>query len=108
MLNIIQGEDKTFTVLFRKEDGRPFDLTGATEIKLCFPGTTAVQEISLTGTEISVVNALLGEISATINDTKSALLKVGEQQTFEAVIDKGADRSKVKFTELLTVQSSIC
>ncbi len=107
MLKIIQGEDKTFNVTLRKEDGDPYDLTGATEIKFTFPGTSAIQQISLTGTEVTVVNAELGKLQATINDTKSALLKVGEQQTFECQIDVGTARTKVKFEEQLTVESTL-
>lgn len=113
MLKVIRGEDKKFQATFRNEScdgqvGDPVDLTTATEIKFCFPGETAVQTITLTGAEITILNATLGRVEATINDTKSALLKVGESQTFEAVIDFGTDRRKVRFVEQLTVEASIC
>jgi hypothetical protein len=112
MLTIIRGEDKTFQATFRNEScggvpGDPFDLTGATEIKFFFPGETVTQSIGLVATEVSILSATLGKVQGTISDTKSALLKVGEGQTFEASIEFGTNKKKVKFVEQLTVESSI-
>lgn len=107
MVKIIRGEDKKIKVRFTKEDGRPFDLTGATEISFFFSGQSAIQSVSMTGSEVSIINAVLGEVEATINDTKTDALKVGEQLTFEADIDFGTTKHKVQFVEQLNVIESI-
>lgn len=108
MVKVIQGEDKTFAVTLRKSQGDPYDLTGVTEITFCFPGETAVQTVTLGASEVAIVNAVLGKITVTITDTKTALMKIGEDQTFECMIDVGTTRTKVKFTEQLNVFDSIC
>jgi hypothetical protein len=107
MVKIIKGEDKKIKVRFTKEDGRPFDLTGATNITFFFAGVSAVQSVSLTASEVSILNAVLGEVEATVNDTKTDALKAGEQQTFEADIEFGTTKHKVQFVEQLNVVESI-
>lgn len=113
MLKIIRGEDKTFVINLRKEDcentcgGDPFPLTGATEIKIFFPGETAVQSISLLAGEVVITDAIIGKITATVGDAKTALMKIGESQTFEASIEFGTTKNKVKFVEQLTVEPTL-
>lgn len=107
MIKIIKGEDKKIKIRFTKDDGRPFDLTGVTEIKFFFAGLTAVQSVSMIATEVTILSAILGEVQAVINDLKTSALKIGEQQTFEADIDFGTSKHKVQFCEQLTVIGSI-
>lgn len=107
MLNIVLGEDKDFIIALTK-NGRPFNLTGLTEAHVCLPGATAVQKIMLSALEIVVANPLNGELACSLSDTKSALLKVGEQQTFELELQFGTKKQKKLFVEQLTVTQGIC
>lgn len=108
MIRVIRGEDKQFAIILRKDNGDPYDLASVTAIEVCLPGETVVQNITLAASEITITNSTLGKIVCNISDTKSALLRVGDNQTFECKIDEGTKRTKVKFTEQLSVQSSIC
>lgn len=108
MIKIIQGEDKQFAVSLRKDSGDPYDLTSVTAIQFCFPGETVIQSITLAAAEVVIVNAALGKLTCTISDTKTDLMKIGDKQTFECLIDEGTKRTKVKFVEQLKVEASIC
>lgn len=107
-ISIVQGKKKEFTLDIDKGDD-PLDLTNATEIKVCFPGTTAPVELSLTGGDLSVTNAALGKVSGTISSAKSAELVVGEDQNgqVEVAISSG-DPEGVILSEILTVLAAIC
>ena len=110
MLEIIRGEDKTFTWNLKNEDGSPLDLTGFTEITFCFPSETGnAQTITQTGGEVTPGGTLeAGNGTGIISDAKTLLMKVGEDQNFEAMVDYGTTRRKVRFVELLNVFETIC
>ena len=110
-LTVIRGSDRTFTVnLYSKQKLRPFNLTGLTEIKACFPKEDeTVLQVALTGGQITVLgDPVLGVIQIELTDSDTSLLAVGEDQDFEVQVDIGATRSIVQFLESLTVVESIC
>lgn len=103
---IIRGEDKDITVhLIIEESALPLDLVGFTEISAIFLNEDGTQlTLTETGGEISVISEPGGVIKITINDTQSALLKIGKNQTFEIVIDKGVDKTIIQMIEKLNVK----
>jgi len=86
---IYLGDNKVLTMKAAPSQivNDPLDLTGATEIVVNLPkndGTTLQLKLSLA--QVTIVTALLGKFSAAISAANSALLNVGEGQTFDAQI----------------------
>lgn len=114
-LTIIRTGDKKFTVnVLQKKDcgtscGRPFDLTGATEITACLPkeGGGAVLA-TLTGGKVNILSAVLGEIEINLDETDTAQLNLGEEQDFEIQIEIGSEKTIVQILECLNVLDTIC
>lgn len=105
-INIIRESDREFSVRITiKETGDPFDLTGVSQIKAYFPktdGTALEKNLSPSGA-IVVLNALAGKIKITLSEADTALLNVGEAQSFEVEIQIGSITSIVQFVESLNV-----
>jgi len=111
-LNIIRGSDKTFTILVTISggcnDGEPFDLTGASEIKALFANDDgSILTKTMTGGAITVLSATTGKISVTIPDPETALLAVGQSQSFELEIHIGPLINIVQFVGLLNVTDRV-
>jgi hypothetical protein len=108
-VTIIRGSDRYFSILVSytcgvDEPSQPFDLTGTTEIRALFPkadGTTIVK--TYTGGDITITSAIAGKIRVFINDSETALLNVGDSQSFEVEIHQGPTVNIVQFVGLLTV-----
>lgn len=110
-LSINKTAKAVFVLFFRYPDGRPFDLTGATEIRGLFPAedqNTEDVEINMSSNEIQIMSACQGTILCTMVGSKTALLKAGEDQSFEFLVILNNDVSNpsvVQFTESLTVNA---
>lgn len=106
-ITITQGEDRAVTLfLVKKSNKRPFDLTGATEIEVKFPGEEATISKKMTLTEVSIVdNAKLGVITMTLSDTNTAALKAAYGQDIEVIIDFGTTRRKANLFKIMNVDS---
>ncbi len=83
---IFLGDNKTLTMKAAPSliNADPLDLTGATEIVVNLPkadGTTLQLKLSLS--QVTVVDAKLGKFLAAVSAINSALLLVGENQTFD-------------------------
>lgn len=102
---ITLGEDAALSFFCAKKTGRPYPLTGATELTMKFKnadGTLLTK--TMTGFGITMVNAGGGEFSVSITDTESALLLKGVRMDLELIADFSATRRKIKFKKALTVQ----
>lgn len=106
-IKIVRGEDRVFNIKFsNRSNNEPYDLSGVTQITAKFNnyvGATPAQLVKTLGNGIVVVSTILGRIQVTINDTESAMLKVGERQNFEVWLDMGASRRIVQFLTEWTV-----
>ena len=103
LLDIKQGEDFTITVILNTDEGKCYNLTGATEITATFNGTGGAINITLTSTDIVVVNAVGGEITIKITDTNTALLVLGTQ-SFEILVDEASgDKRIIQFLKCLNI-----
>ncbi len=112
MIEIIQGEKQPYELdLTSKETGTNFDLTGVTDIIVCFRSgsTTVIKKKSLA--EVVVVgNPVLGQISGDLLIADTNSLPATEQGDIEVVIDvDGAgDIQKAQKLGSFTVTEGIC
>lgn len=107
-IRVVRGSKKNFTLDLDK-GADPYDLTGATEIKVCAQGESAVVEFTLTAGDLVVTNAALGKISGTMPAAKTTLLAVGEDQNVQVeVVLSGGDPDKKIIQEVLVVEEAIC
>ena len=107
-VKIIQGEDRTLTVLLKQTGGLAYDLTGATEITACFVGTSGTISKTLTATQISIVgSADCGKITITLTDADTALLEEGTQG-FTVDVEVGTDKRTINVANSILVEARIC
>lgn len=108
-INIVKGKKKDFNLDIDKGSD-PFDLTTASEVKVCFPGVSAAVELSSnTVGELTIANATLGKVTGTIPAAKSANLVVGEEQNVQVEVTlTGADPEAVVLEACLNVTEAIC
>lgn len=109
---IVQGADAKIAVnlkLVKCDNTKvPFDLTGATEITFCYPlAAGGYDSVTLTATEITIVSNEGGQLLVLISDTKTALMKTGEQSV-EVVVDKSGDIEIFQLEKAVTVKKRIC
>ena len=111
MIEIIQGEKQTVNIdLVSKTTGKPFDLTGATEIKVCFKaGSTTVSKL-LSLAEVSVVgNALLGQITTDLSTTDTDSMTQTSKGDVEVTVDYGSGNvKKAQIQDTFKVTEKIC
>lgn len=90
---IIRGADASLTIVVRKDNGDPLDLTGATEIevRLKKADKTALAK-TMSGSAVSVISAHNGRISVELNETETAGLMVMHNAPVEVVVDFGDTR----------------
>jgi hypothetical protein len=103
---IFQGDAKTLTMKVAPSliVNDPLDLTGATEIVVNLAkadGTTLQRKLSLA--EVTVVDAKLGKFTTAISAVNSALLLVGELQTFDVTFTIGSLVTTIQFVGALSV-----
>ena len=94
-VTIVQGEDRTLNFQIKEIDSLDvttyMDLTGATEIELRLSNaTTGYVSFTLSGGEVTVLDAKNGSFKVRMSDTKTALLKVASNQNAEVIVDIGA------------------
>jgi len=94
MLDIVQGEKQPWAITVQtknKTTGKtsPLDLTGFTEITVCFKTGVGLVTLTETGARVTVDNAVLGEISGD--------LLVAETDAMEAPIEDGSAEVVVDF-----------
>lgn len=89
-ITIIQDEVRTipFTFILSNKDFKVFDITGATEITARFVAQSgSFLEVTLGGAQIAIVNAVGGSITISLTAANTNLLKIGDRQSFEVVVD---------------------
>lgn len=109
-INIVRGQDKTFKIKFRTNNGDPFDLTANTELTVCLKNAdNTVLTLTKTGGEVLVDGSpLLGVVEVTLTDPQTTLLKLGDKQDFEAQIDEGAIKRIIQLLQKLNISDKIC
>ena len=107
---ITKGEALTIPLTLMQSNGKPFDLTGATEIEFCIANDDGgVITINLSSGDITVVTAILGEINVVMSSVNSNLLKVEDNQTFIVRVTKSATDIRIaRFNRAIEVFDSEC
>lgn len=106
-LKIIKGTDVSLTLYIRDSDDQPFSLSGATEIIAQFAKTDdSALEKKLSLTQVVVASASLGKITVALSDVDTALLKLGDDQNFQVIVDVSTTRKIATFEKLLEVVDS--
>jgi len=107
---IFQGSDKVLHLTLRQANGDPLNLTGNTEITVCFDGTSGTPVTFLrTGGGVTVIGSdLLGKIDVAIDDTNASLIQTGEKVDFMAYVDFGATRTPIPFFQQIDVVEPPC
>jgi hypothetical protein len=104
-----KGSDIVATFYVMDDDGIPVSLAGVTEITVKFPQADStdplVKKLSLA--EVAIISATLGQFTVDLSDTDTALLRAGERQTVEALIDYGTTRKVCEFTQEWSVYDRI-
>lgn len=110
MINIIQGSIKTFTVLLKKaSNGEPFPLSGVTEIETCFKNADDTElMLSLTGGDITVLDAPIGKLQIALDETETAALALDESATLEIAVDFGSGPQKVQILNAYSIIQTVC
>lgn len=113
MITIVQGEDRTINFQVKEVDSNGvttyLDLSGTVfDIELKLAGTTATVSFKQSTGEITIVDGKAGLFKATMSDTKTALLKVGNNQNAEVIIDltsapTAGERRIVQLTKVINV-----
>lgn len=94
-VKIVQGEDRIlkFTISEQDDSGVTtyLNLTGATEIEMRVANLSGTFEsFKLTTLEIVITDNEKGMFDVHMSDTKTALLKLGADQSIEIIVDIGA------------------
>ena len=112
MIQVIQGERQEFTIdLTSEKTGNKFDLTGFSEIKVCFKaGTTIIEKLeSVPADNVSVVSAINGQISAELSVADTDAMTAANDGAIEIEIDfGGGDIKKVQILSAFNVVNKIC
>lgn len=99
---VYAGEDYPLNLVVKGSDGKRFDLTGITAQVAEFQnadGTILAKALTVVGSPLN------GELSATLTDAETGALRIGERQSFQAILDFGSTRRIVVFSKALSVRS---
>ncbi len=111
MLKIIQNERQPFTINLVSEsnNGLPFDLTGYSEITVCFKAGTTVTTLTETGARITVVEAKIGQISGALTQAETDAMSVVTSGLIEIAVDfGGGDVRKTQIVNSFSVTAKVC
>lgn len=108
-MTIVKGEAVDLPLTVLQSNGKPYDLTGADEVEFCiYDQDGAVLSKKLTDTEITIDEAILGEITVALGVADTELLKVSDNQSFDVKVTKAGKPRIAKFERLLDVESAVC
>lgn len=107
-VSIIQGEDREINFGVKdSEDDVYINLTGATEITVKTAAAAGGSvDFTLTATEVVVTDATAGKFKVNMSDTKTSLIKLGEQSV-EVIIDIGTNRRIVQLEKALLIKKKL-
>jgi len=106
---IYRGEDYPLKLTCKRSNGKFYDLTGATEItvRLKQSGSLPLLEKKLSLAQVTIVDALAGELLVNLSDSDTANLLEKDLQDFDVKVDKGALTRIAYFTRKLTVKKAL-
>ena len=107
-VTLIQGEDREINFGVKDSgDDVYINLTGATEISVKTSATAGgAVEFTLTALEVVITDASTGKFKVIMTDTKTSLIKLGEQSV-EVVVDIGTNRRIVQLEKALVIKKKL-
>ncbi len=107
VFTIFTGDAKTMSLKAAQGScsGDPLDLTSCTEIDIALPNEDGTfLHLLLSDDEVVITSpAILGKFTAPIGSVASALLNVGELQSFDVTFTIGAEVFTVRYYQSLSV-----
>lgn len=101
LLTINQGQTAQLSVqLIDGNTGNPFNLGGLTGATGIFPALDGESGLAASG---QVISEDLGTLSFNLDEAFTEALNVGEQQSFQVMVDQGSVRSIATLGQVLTV-----
>ena len=112
-IKIITGEDRNGTRpitirLTSESNGLPFDLTGVTEITVCFKNADSTDLSKTIGSGVTVTNAAGGQFKVELDDLETALLNIGDNQNIEVAVEFGTQKTIIQLLQVLNVVEALC
>ena len=122
LITVFQGDILTGTVALRTIDQtnpdnqNPFPIPSGGYVEMYFPGTLSSVVISsqttlpspLTGQEIVVTDAALGDLSYTVVPAKTSLMKLGVAQAVDVIVyDANGNPLTFEIIATITVQTRL-
>ena len=110
MLNIIQNERKPFSItITSKKTGLPLNLTGNSDITVCFKAGVSLTTLTKTGVRITVDNAVLGQISGALTQAETDAMSAVNSGDIEIAVDYGSgDVQKSQKFNAFSVTAKLC
>ncbi len=113
MIEVIQGEQQFYSIdLVKSSNKRPVDLTGISEISVCFNTKDTVTTHTLGAAEIEIVGSpLLGQIQATpgLLIAETTAMIESDDGIVEVVLDYGGGNvQRIQIENSLSVKASKC
>lgn len=110
MLNIIQNERKPWSLTLKDSNGAPFDLTGATNVLVCFKADNTVIELNLApDARVVIDNAVLGKISGYLTQAETDTMPATNKGDLEISADfGGGDVRKAQVFNAFIVKAKLC
>ena len=108
-ITLVQGEDRKLTFTLQEVDEKDvttyMDLTGATQIEVRIAAAAGgyVSIKKQPDADVAILDAKGGIFQVTISDSKSALLKIGVEQSIEVIVDIVNERRIAQLLKAITV-----
>jgi hypothetical protein len=104
---IYQSADTTLNFQLKTSDGKPFDLTNATEIWVMFPTLIAPPVIlMLSNSTLTITNLGGGQFSGVMTSANALLLQAGNI-SIEIRVTIAGEITTVELTDALTVTATL-
>jgi hypothetical protein len=111
MVNIIQGEDKNIVIRIQEQDGDAYNLVNVTEMTACFKNAdgTNLEKTQSSGA-ITIIDSAPqnGKIQVRLEEGETALLKKGDEQSMELVVDESGEKRILQFIGEINVIARVC
>jgi len=105
---INKGGDFKFEMFLQDEEGRPFNITGATPLDVEIPLEAGGCLVLSLGSGVTITNAGGGVVEVEGSEAQAGTLKEGVDISFEAEITIAGKKTVVQFIEGLDVIPEIC
>lgn len=105
---IVQGEDRTLTIVLKDEDGACYDLTGTTAVTAEFKLTAGGCLSKTLGSGVTIVSNEGGKMTIDLDAADTLTMLVGSAVDFEVTFTQNSKVRIVQFAKAIQVVAQIC